>query len=66
MSSDGRSNLPSEPQHSAQGESSPPPGPQSGSPSDAEIAEAIRLLQIGTPPINSIDFAETVSILAHP
>ena len=42
-----------------------PPGPQSGSPGNAEIIEAIRLLQIGTPPINSIEFAETTSILAN-
>ena len=67
MSSDGHSNLPSNPQHSAYQEPiSPPPGPRSGSPSDTEIAKAIRLLRIGTPPINSIEFAKTMSILAHP
>ena len=62
MSSDGRSNLPS----STHRESfSPPAGPQSGSPGDIEIAKAIQLLWIGTLPINSVEFAETVSILAH-
>ena len=67
MSSDGCSDLPSDPQHSAQRESfSPPPGPRSGSPGDAEIIKAIRLLRIGTPPINLIEFAKTTSILAHP
>ena len=45
MSSDGHSDLPSNPQHSAQREAfSPPPGPRSGSPGDTEITEAIQLL----------------------
>ena len=67
MSSDGHSDLPLVPQHTAHGESpSPPPGPQSRSSGDADIVEAIRLLRIGTPPINSIEFAKTASILAHP
>ena len=64
MSSDGRSNLTLEPTHAAQGESSPA-NPRPESPGDIDIADAIRLLQIGTPPINSIKFAETASILAH-
>ena len=67
MSSDGHSNLVNKPQHSAYGESfTPPPGPQSASPSTMEIAEAIRLLQISTPLINSIELAKTASILANP
>ena len=66
MSSDERSNLPYEPRHSARGESSPPSGPRPGIPGDVDITDAIRLLQIGTPPINSIEFAKTASILAHP
>ena len=66
MSSDGRSDLHYEPQHTAQGESTPPSNPRPESPGDVDIAEAIRLLQIGTPPINSIEFAKTASILAHP
>ena len=41
MSSDGHSDLPFEPQHSAQGESSPPSGPQPESPGDVDIADAI-------------------------
>ena len=50
-----------------EGESfTPPSGPQSGSPSDAEIIKAIQLLRISTLPINSIKFAETASILANP
>ena len=66
MSSDGRSDLPSNPHHSARGESvSPPPSPRSGSPSNTDIIEAIQLLQLGTPPINSVEFAKTTSILAH-
>ena len=65
MSSDGRSNLSDKPQHSAPGESSPPLNPRPESPGDIDIADAIRLLRIGTPPINSIEFAKTASILAH-
>ena len=66
MSSNGHSDLHYKPQHSAHGESSPPFGPQPESPGDVNIANAIRLLRISTPPINSIEFAETTSILAHP
>ena len=67
MSSDGCSDLPDEPQHAAHGESSPPhSGPQPGSPGDVKLVEAIRLLRLGTLPINSVEFAETTSILAHP
>ena len=67
MSSDGHSNLPNNQQHSVQGESfTPPPGPRSGSLGDTEIVKAIRLLQLSTPPINSVEFAETTSILANP
>ena len=66
MSSDERSNLPYKHHPAAQGESSPPSGPQPESPGDIDIADAIRLLQISTLPINSIEFAETTSILAHP
>ena len=65
MSSNGHSNLPYEPQHSAQGESSSPVGPRPESPSDVDITDTIRLLRIGTPPINSIEFAKTASILAN-
>ena len=63
MSSDGCSDLPSS---THQESFSPPAGPQSGSPSDVKITEAIQLLWIGTLPINSVEFAETASILAHP
>ena len=66
MSSDGRSDLHYEPPPSAHGESSSPSHPRPDSPGDVDIADAIRLLQIGTPPINSIKFAKTTSILAHP
>ena len=62
MSSDERSDLP----NIADGESSPRTNPRPESPGDVDIADAIRLLRIGTPPINSIEFAETASILAHP
>ena len=62
MSSDERSDLP----HVDARESSPHSSPRPESPGDVDIADAIRLLRIGTPPINSIEFAETVSILAHP
>ena len=62
MSSDERSNLP----HVNDGEFSPRANPRSESPGDVDIADAIRLLRIGTPPINSIEFAETESILANP
>ena len=54
MSSDGNSNSQSSP-HSRP---SPPPGPESGSPSAAEVAEAFRLMQLGTPPINSFEYGE--------
>ena len=64
MSSDGRSDIAYEPAHDAQGESSPSADPRPESPGDVDIVDAIRLLQIGTLPINSIEFAETMSILA--
>ena len=48
------------------GGSSPRTNLRPESPGDVDIADAIRLLRIGTPPINSIEFAETVSILANP
>ena len=67
MSSNGRSNLPDEPRHSVQRDAvSPSPGPQSGSPGDTEIAEAIQLLRLSTLPINSVKFTETMGILADP
>ena len=62
MSSDERSDHP----HTNDGESSPHVNPRPESPGDINIADAIRLLRIGTPPINSIEFAKTASILAHP
>ena len=62
MSSDEHSDLPRD----HDGESSPRVGPRPESPGDVDIADAIRLLWISTPPINSIEFAETASILAHP
>ena len=62
MSSDERSDLP----HVDDGEPSPRASLRPESPGDVDIADAIRLLWIGTPPINSIEFAETASILAHP
>ena len=62
MSSDERSDHP----HTNDGESSPHVNPRPESPGDVNIADAIRLLRIGTPPINSIEFAKTASILAHP
>ena len=65
MSSNERSDLHYEHPHSAHGGSSPPSGPRPESPSDVNIADAIRLLRLSTPPINSIKFAETASILAH-
>ena len=61
MSSNERSDL----AHANNGESSPHISPRPESPGDVDIADAIRLLWIGTPPINSIEFAETTSILAH-
>ena len=61
MSSDGRSDLPTEPH----GEQYSPVDPRPESPGDIDIANTIRLLRIGTPPINSIEFAKTTSILAH-
>ena len=61
MSSDERSDLP----NAHDGESSPRASPRPESPGDVDIADAIRLLRISTPPINSIEFAETASILAH-
>ena len=66
MSSDGRSNLAGKPWHTAHRESfTPPPGPWSAPPINAEIAKAIRLLRLSTPPLNSIKLAETTSILAN-
>ena len=62
MSSDERSDLP----HVDDGASSTHADTRPESPGDVDIADAIRLLRIGTPPINSIEFAETASILAHP
>ena len=60
MSSDGCSDLPHV------DEDSSPSHPRPESPRDVDIADTIRLLRIGTPPINSIEFAETASILAVP
>ena len=48
------------------GEHSAPISPRPESPGDVDIADAIRLLRIGTLPVNSIKFAETTSILANP
>ena len=62
MSSDGCSDLPTEPH----GEHYSPIDPRPESPGDIDIADAIQLLRISTPPINSIEFAKTASILAHP
>ena len=61
MSSDERSDHP----HDNDGGSSPRTSVRPESPGDIDIADAIRLLRIGTPPINSIEFAETASILAN-
>ena len=62
MSSDGCSDLLNEPQGSSPSQS----GPRPESPGDVDIADTIRLLRIGTPPLNSVEFAETASILANP
>ena len=62
MSSDEHSDL----TPANNGEHSTPVSPRPESPGDVDIVDAIRLLQIGTPPINSIEFAETMSILANP
>ena len=62
MSSDERSDL----APANNGESSPRVSTRPESPGDVDIVDAIRLLRIGTPPINSIEFAETASILANP
>ena len=62
MSSDERSDL----APANNGEHSTPISPRPKSPGDVDIVDAIRLLRISTPPINSIEFAETTSILANP
>ena len=62
MSSDERSDLPYEPH----GQSTSPSGPRLESPGNVNITNTIRLLRISTPPINSVEFAETASILALP
>ena len=61
MSSDERSDL----APANTGEYSTHVSPRPESPRDVDIVDAIRLLRIGTPPINSIEFAETASILAN-
>ena len=62
MSSDERSDL----APANNGENSTHVSPRPESPGDVDIVDAIRLSRIGTPPINSIEFAETASILANP